>query len=85
MDYNNISRPFHYCKGRRFEPVDVINDWQLNFNLGNVIKYVSRAGRKENLLEDLQKAQYYLKYEIDKITQDNCINQYKKDRIEDDI
>ena len=43
-----IEHPAHYCEGRKYEPKDVIRDWELNFNLGNAVKYVSRAGRKEN-------------------------------------
>lgn len=64
MDYNNITNPSHYCEGRKYEPIDVINDWELNFNLGNTIKYISRAGRKNDLIEDLRKARFYLDYEI---------------------
>lgn len=65
-DYNNISKPSHYTEGRKFEPKDVIRDWDLNFNLGNVVKYVSRAGRKEGstILEDLNKARQYIDFEI---------------------
>ena len=53
-----IEHPAHYCEGRKYEPKDVIRDWDLNFNLGNAVKYVSRAGRKENnsLLQDLKKS-----------------------------
>lgn len=48
---------------------DFIQAKDLNFALGNVIKYVSRAGRKnpETLLEDLQKARWYLDAEIDRV------------------
>jgi hypothetical protein len=61
-----IEHPAHYCEGRKYEPKDVIRDWELNFNLGNTVKYVSRAGRKENnsLLQDLKKARQYLDFEI---------------------
>jgi hypothetical protein len=61
-----IEHPAHYCEGRKYEPKDVIRDWDLNFNLGNTVKYVSRAGRKENnsLLQDLKKARQYLDFEI---------------------
>lgn len=62
-----ISHPSHYCEGRKYEPKDVIRDWDLNFNLGNVVKYVSRAGRKDALLEDLYKARQYLDFEIEYI------------------
>lgn len=63
---NEISKPSHYCEGRKYEPKDVIRDWNLNFNLGNVVKYISRNGRKQNesSLKDLQKARQYLDFEI---------------------
>ena len=39
--------------------------YNLNFNRGNVLKYIARAGKKENELEDLKKAMEYLKREIE--------------------
>jgi hypothetical protein len=58
-----INAPAHYIEGRKYEPLDVILDWKLPYLLGNVVKYVSRAGRKvRNLyLGDLLKAEFYLK------------------------
>src|SRR3546814_2480167 len=41
-----INRPSHYTAGRQHEPIDVIEDWAPGFNLGNAVKYVSRACRK---------------------------------------
>lgn len=64
---SNVEHPSHYAEGRKYEPIDVINDWELNFNLGNTIKYISRAGRKDNAAEDLKKAKYYLDYEIKRV------------------
>ena len=66
-DYNVVSRPDHYCKGRRYEPKDVIRDWDLNFNLGNVVKYISRNGRKEgnSKTQDLEKARQYITFELE--------------------
>ena len=64
---NDISAPAHYIQGREYEPRKVIMDWGLNFYLGNVIKYISRAGRKENALQDLEKAQQYLTWEIERV------------------
>lgn len=63
-----INSPDHYAAGRRFETIEVIEDWELGFNLGNVLKYVSRAGRKgsDARLEDLRKAAWYLAREIEK-------------------
>lgn len=62
-----IGHPNHYCEGRKFEPKDVIRDWELNFNLGNAVKYISRNGRKagETALKDLRKARQYLDFEIE--------------------
>jgi hypothetical protein len=64
--FDPINRPAHYAEGRKYEPIDVITDWQLDFLLGNVVKYVSRAGRKANStkLQDLEKAQFYLQRAI---------------------
>ena len=62
---NNVEHPSHYNQGK-YEVIDVINDWNLNFNLGNVVKYVARAEYKNNAIEDLEKAMFYLNYEIQK-------------------
>jgi hypothetical protein len=64
--YDPVSKPIHYVQGRSYEPAKVIQDWDLNFFLGNVVKYVSRAGRKESASrkEDLSKALWYLQQEI---------------------
>lgn len=57
----------YYADGRKFEPIEVINDWGLNFNLGNAVKYIARAGRKTvNPVPDLEKAVDYIQYEIDR-------------------
>lgn len=58
-----VNHPPHYCTGK-YEVIDVIADWKLNFNLGNVVKYLARAEHKANTLEDLKKAHFYLEYEI---------------------
>lgn len=62
-----IKHPNHYVSGRKYEPKDVIRDWGLNFNLGNAVKYVARAGRKDDIIQDLRKAQEYIQFEIDAI------------------
>lgn len=63
--HDNVSNPSHYTDGRSYEPRKIIRDWDLNFNLGNVVKYISRAGRKGDILEDLLKARQYLDFEIE--------------------
>lgn len=60
-----VNHPQHYS-AHGIEPIDYIESHNLNFNLGNVIKYVSRAPYKEAELEDLQKAKWYLEREINK-------------------
>lgn len=65
--YDNVSRPSHYAEGRKYEPKDVIRDWGLNFNLGSAVKYISRAGRKGPILEDLRKARQFIDFEISAI------------------
>ena len=63
---NKVKNVPYYTDGRKYEPIDVILDWDLNFNLGNVVKYVSRAGRKDvDATEDLMKAKQYIEYEIE--------------------
>ena len=57
----NIDHPPHYVKGRKYETIDVIEDWKLGYHLGNAIKYISRLGRKGDEIEDIEKAIWYLK------------------------
>jgi hypothetical protein len=59
-----IHKPSHYT-ALKPEPVDLINSWKLNFNKGNAIKYIARAGRKGDAVEDLKKAIRYLEIEIE--------------------
>ena len=59
-----VNHPPHYQHG--IEPIEFIESHNLNFNLGNVIKYVSRAPFKGTEAEDLKKAKWYLEREIDK-------------------
>ena len=47
-----VKHPSHYCYGK-YEPKDVIRDWGLNFNLGSTVKYIARAGRKDDIIQDL--------------------------------
>ena len=60
-----INSPKHYTTGK-FEVIDVIEDWDLNFRLANTVKYVARHKHKGKPLEDLKKALWYLQREIDR-------------------
>jgi len=59
-----IHKPSHYTYST-IETIDVIEAWNLDFCLGNVLKYVSRAGHKGCELQDLRKAEWYLLRAID--------------------
>lgn len=60
---SNVEHPPHYNTGK-IEVWDAIVDWQLDFLLGNVVKYVARAGHKGPEIEDLKKAREYLNKKI---------------------
>ncbi len=54
-----INHPPHYNQGS-IEVIDAIEDWDLDFHAGNVIKYVARYRHKGNPVQDLKKARFYL-------------------------
>ena len=70
-----VAHPSHYNQGQ-YEVIDVIEDWNLGFNIGNVVKYCARSEFKGKPIEDLQKAAFYLDREI-KIRKRNQENQKK--------
>lgn len=61
-----VNHPAHYGgKDNPYEAIKVIEAWKLDFSLGNTVKYISRAGKKnENAIEDLEKASWYLQRAI---------------------
>jgi hypothetical protein len=66
----SVNHPTHYGGvDNPYEAIKVIEAWDLGFNLGNTVKYISRAGKKnpEHLVEDLKKARWYLDREIKKL------------------
>ncbi len=63
--FDNINRPKHYNQGK-IEPIEVIEDWELGYHLGNVIKYIARAKHKGQYREDLEKAKWYIERELKK-------------------
>ena len=67
-----VNHPSHYNQG--IEPIEVIESWDLNFNLGNVIKYTLRAPYKENMIQDLEKAKWYLEREINRLKEASVSN-----------
>lgn len=65
---DNINCPAHYTSGK-IEVIDFIEDQRLGYNLGNAVKYISMAGKKDpdKTAEDLQKAAWYINREINRI------------------
>ena len=83
--FNDISKPSHYTEGRMYEPKDVIRDWGLNFNLGSAVKYISRAGRKGDMVEDLRKAKQFIDFEIQALEMGDAEKFWTPERIREFI
>lgn len=66
---DTIDHPNYYNSGS-IEAIEVIDDWDLGFCLGNAVKYIARAGKKnpEKKIEDLNKAIWYIQHEIEKVS-----------------
>ena len=66
-----VNHPQHYGGDTTYEVIKVITAWNLGFDLGNVTKYVARAGKKDPTkeLEDLRKARFYLNHRINTLEQ----------------
>ena len=62
-----VNNPSHYGGADNpYEAIKVIDAWDLNFNLGNTIKYIARCGKKDDEIQELEKAAWYLNNEIKK-------------------
>lgn len=63
-----VNNPNHYGgKDNIYEAIKVIEAWNCNFNIGNAVKYLSRAGKKDNIVQDLSKAIWYINREIENL------------------
>lgn len=73
MEHDNVNHPAHYTDGN-IEVIDFIEDKNLPYHLGNAVKYISRAGKKdpEKTVEDLQKAVWYLNRYIEKLEKEHA-------------
>ena len=61
-----VNHPNHYGgEDNPYEAIKVIDAWDLGFSLGNTVKYISRAGKKDKELQDLKKALWYLQHHIE--------------------
>lgn len=57
--------PTHYQTKKGYDVIDIAKDYNLNFNRGSTIKYICRAGKKENEIDDLKKAIEFLSREVE--------------------
>lgn len=69
----NVDHPEHYGGDSTYETIKVIEAWNLDFCLGNAVKYISRAGKKDKskTIEDLQKAIWYLERKIKQLSEND--------------
>jgi hypothetical protein len=75
MSKEMVNHPSHYQFGKNneYEAIKVIDAWELDFHLGNAVKYISRAGKKDpnKEIEDLKKALFYLDRKIKNLENEN--------------
>ena len=69
-----VNHPTHYQSKNGMEVIDVIDSFELNFNLGNAVKYILRCGKKDNDIQELNKAIWYINHEIELRTKNANIN-----------
>jgi hypothetical protein len=63
---DKVNHPKHYGgESNPYEAIKVIEAWNANFNIGNVLKYISRCGKKDVEIQELEKAAWYLNREIE--------------------
>lgn len=73
-----VSHPSHYTDGK-IEVIDFIEDKKLGFHLGNAVKYISRAGKKDpnKYVEDLRKAIWYINRKIERVIAEEQVDPEK--------
>lgn len=72
----NVQHPIYYGGADDpYEAIKVIEAWNLGFHLGNTVKYISRAGKKDgnSATQDLKKALFYLNREIELLEKQNQV------------
>ena len=67
---NLVDHPSHYNTGK-YEVIDVIEDWELDFHCGNAIKYIARHNHKGKQKEDIEKAIWYLQRHLETLNENS--------------
>jgi hypothetical protein len=75
MPNDPVNHPSHYTFGS-IEVIDVIEDWRLDYHLGNAVKYIARAYHKGNTIQDLKKAVWYLNRRIQQMESKKALNEH---------
>jgi hypothetical protein len=72
---DNVNHPSYYNRSENdpYEAIKVIEAWELGFSLGNAVKYIARAGKKNatTTVEDLNKAKWYIERRILELSKNN--------------
>ena len=63
----SVNHPSHYQTKNGLEAIHVIEGFGLGFHLGNAVKYILRAGKKDEYTQELEKAVWYLEREIERV------------------
>lgn len=83
--FDPVHHPAHYGgEDNPYEAIKVIEAWKLGFHLGNTVKYIARAGKKEDRLQDLKKALWYLQREVNNLTSQSSAQATDSSRQYDD-
>lgn len=69
-DPDLVNHPAHYQTDNGLEVIDVIEAYGLGFHRGNAVKYILRAGKKDEYTQELEKARWYLDREIERVKND---------------
>lgn len=68
---DSVNHPSHYGGDTTYEAIKVIEAWNLDFCLGNAVKYICRSDKKGSRVEDLKKAVWYIERKIKQIESEN--------------
>lgn len=79
-EYDVVKKPEHYNYSK-IQPKDVIRTWGLNFNLGSAVKYIARAGHKDDIIQDLSKAIQFIQFELEYYKENIINNDYEYEHI----
>ena len=77
---SEVDKPLHYQTVSGMQPIDVIEAFELGFNLGNAIKYILRAGKKDHRTTDLSKALWYIQRELGEEVKSEALPYYREGR-----